>query len=482
MTCSFAFAKKYRSLPAELKATIWFFICNVLQKGIQYITLPFYSRILSVQEYGDYVVFISWLSVISVFATLNLSAGMYMTGMARYEDERDKFSANMIGLSITFTTLIFILYFAFYLPLTHLIDLNVKYIIIIFVHCFFSPIFLFWSAHERFELRYKALAVVTILGTLVSPVLSFLLVFNMQDKALAISIGYISGQVCMGIFCGIKQLQKNSQLFNKAIWLEALAFNIPLIPHYLSYVILGQADRVMIRNICGQYDAGIYGFAYQISNAMTMLTSALDSAFSPQIYMEIKNQKNMIAKKINGVLMLYVAVAVMVSLVAPEIVIALGSDKYIEAKWVMPSIILSSYFLFLAGLFMKVEFFYKKSTYITVASTTIGILNILLNIIYIQQYGYIAAAYTTLFCYACFAFVHCFFMKKVIKKFNLNTTVYDMKTIFIISVVIFILLFGSLLTYHMFFGVRYLIVIVLIITVLTNKNKITSLLMNEREY
>ena len=173
-------------------------------------------------------------------------------------------------------------------------------------------------------MRYKELTAVTVLGTLASPIMSFVLIFNMTNRVLAICIGYISGQVCMGAYCGIKQLLKSSRLFNKSMWLEALAFNIPLVPHYLSYVVLGQADRVMISNMCGQYEAGIYGLAYQISNAINMLTAALDSAFSPQIYMEMKNQKNEVAKKISNILILYVAIATVVALIAPEMVLLFG--------------------------------------------------------------------------------------------------------------------------------------------------------------
>lgn len=464
--------KKYQNLSIELKATIWFFLCNVLQKGIQYLTLPLFSRILSVEEYGDYVVFISWLSVISIFATLNLSAGMYMTGMAIYEEKRDEFTTNMIGLSLVTTVVVGCIYFMAYNPLNYWIQLSKEYVVVIFIHSFFSPLFLFWSAHERFELKYKELTVVTVLGTLISPIVSLILVLNMTDRALAICIGYISGQVCMGIYCAIKQLKKSLCLFNKLTWKEALFFNIPLIPHYLSYVILGQSDRVMISSMCGQYDAGIYGFAYQISNAINMLTAALDSAFVPQIYKEIKEQKNSVAKKINNVLALYVVIAFLVALMAPEIVLFFGSQKYIEAKWVMPSIILSSYFLFLAGLFMKVEFYFKKNVYITSASTAVAITNIVLNYIFIQRFGYMAASYTTLFCYACFAVVHYFFMRKVMNQNKLSTSVYDGRTILFLSMVVVVAIFIILWVYELGIYMRYGIILLLLLVLIANKKRL----------
>ena len=354
----------YKTIPATIKATVWFTLCNVLQKGIQYVTLPFFLRVLSVEEYGQYIVFISWLSVIQIFATLNLSAGIFMTGMARYENERDRYSVNMIGLSMAVTIVVGVIYFGCYNWIDKIVNLPRNLVLVIFLQAFFSPLFLFWSVRERYELRYKELTIITVLGTMISPLMSFVLLFLLVNKVLAISIGYISGQVCMGIYCGIQQLKKSQQLYNKKMWREALAFNIPLIPHYLSYVVLGQADRVMIDKYCGKYEAGIYGLAYQISNAINMVTSAFDAAFSPQIFMAIKQPQKEFAKSVNKILVFYIYVATGVSLIAPELLVIFGTHKYDEAKWVMPLIIFSSFFLFLAGLFMKVEYNIKKNKYI----------------------------------------------------------------------------------------------------------------------
>lgn len=463
-------------MPTDIKATMWFFLCNVLQKGIQYITLPVFSRMLSVEEYGKYTVFLSWLSVIQIIATLNLSAGIYMTGMARYEDKRDEYSSNMIGLSLMVTIIVGIFYFIFYNPLSRIVDLSRILVFVVFVQSFFSPLFLFWSAHERYELRYKELTLITILGSLASPLMSLALIYAINDKALAISIGYIGGQVCMGIYCGICQVRKNHCLYNSVTWREALSFNIPLIPHYLSYVVLGQADRVMINSICGQYEAGIYGLAYQLSNAMNMLTSALDAAFSPQIYMEIKHQKNETPSKLNRILIFYIAASVGVALIAPEILILFGSQKYAEAKWVMPSIILSSYFLFLAGLFMKVEFYFKKNNYITLASTSIAILNIFLNLVFINLYGYIAASYTTLVCYTGFAIAHYFFMRKTAKDNGLYASVFDIKTISLLSILVFVLLAVVLMLYMISPIIRYALVIAISVIVVIYRRKIFAML------
>ena len=43
---------KYRSLSVQAKAALWFTICSFLQKGISFITVPIFTRLMSTEEYG----------------------------------------------------------------------------------------------------------------------------------------------------------------------------------------------------------------------------------------------------------------------------------------------------------------------------------------------------------------------------------------------------------------------------------------------
>ena len=38
--------KKYTDLPIQVKASMWFFVCAFLQKGISFITTPIFTRLL----------------------------------------------------------------------------------------------------------------------------------------------------------------------------------------------------------------------------------------------------------------------------------------------------------------------------------------------------------------------------------------------------------------------------------------------------
>lgn len=79
--------ERYREMPVQIKASFWFLLCSFLQKGISVITTPIFTRLLSTAEYGQYNVFNSWLSIATIFITLNLSYGVYTQGLIKFEDE-----------------------------------------------------------------------------------------------------------------------------------------------------------------------------------------------------------------------------------------------------------------------------------------------------------------------------------------------------------------------------------------------------------
>ena len=98
---------KYCSLPFQAKAAFWFTVCQVVQSGIKFLTMPFFVRLLTTEQYGIYSVFASWTSLISIFATLNLNAGVFNNAMFKFLDRRDDYTAASQSLSATATFVCF---------------------------------------------------------------------------------------------------------------------------------------------------------------------------------------------------------------------------------------------------------------------------------------------------------------------------------------------------------------------------------------
>ena len=160
---------KYRSLSVQAKAALWFTICSFLQKGISFITVPIFTRLMSTEEYGTYTVYLSWLQILTIMTSLYLFNGVYDNAMAKYEKQRDEYTSAMQGLTLVITGAVFALYCFTSGFWEKILNLPKSMILLMFLEALLSPALSYWSGRQRFEYRYRILVCVTILQALMNP-------------------------------------------------------------------------------------------------------------------------------------------------------------------------------------------------------------------------------------------------------------------------------------------------------------------------
>lgn len=467
---------RYKSIPIPVKASIWFAVCSFMQKGISMITMPIFTRLLTTEQYGVYTVYQSWYQVISIFATLNLSAGVFYNGMVKYEQDRDCFTSAMQGLSTVVTVCLFVVYLATPSFWSNLLDLSSLLVIAMFIGLLFAPAYQLWAARQRFDYAYKQLIVATTVVAVMSPIVGVIAVLSTDYKAEARVLSYVGVQVCVGIVIYIYNLFRGKKLYVKAYWKFALAFNIPLIPHYLSMSILGQVDRIMISQMVGTSEAAIYGVAYNISQLMILVTTAISNSFNPYSYKALKAKNYDGIKKNANLLLLLVAGAVVVmTCFGPELIRVFAAEEYYDARWVIPPVALSVYFIFLYPLFSNVEFYFEKNKFVTVASTIGAVSNLILNYVAIPIFGYVAAGYTTLICYIMFVVAHYICHLKVLNEKVPGVRVYDMKYITLLSIGLVVFVLGIVLFYDLTI-IRYSIIVIIFVFLLARRRWVMGII------
>lgn len=329
------------------KAGFWFTVCNILQKGIQFLTTPIYTRILTTEEYGYYSLFLTWCSIIQIIASLSLPYTPYYNGMLKYEKHGAEYTSSIQTLG-NFSAIICALLFTFiYSLIESIIGLPYKISILMFVYAFFNPSFLFWSYQQRLKYKYKALIVATGINSLLMPILGIPLVTFFDCGYEGLVVGYVGASVIVGGFFGVINFFRGHFSVKKEYCSYAMKISIPLIPHYLSQIVLGQSDRVMINLYCGAQDAGVYSLAYQISLVMTVLTTGINNALTPWFYRNLAQKEFERIKKVFIVLTsLITCISGIAMLIAPEIIFILGTREYLRAVWVIPPVIFSTCYSF----------------------------------------------------------------------------------------------------------------------------------------
>lgn len=78
---------KYKSLSLPLRAAFWFTVCNFATKGISFICMPLYTKLLPTEEYGRMTVLTSYETIFCIFATWELYLGAYQRGILKFKDD-----------------------------------------------------------------------------------------------------------------------------------------------------------------------------------------------------------------------------------------------------------------------------------------------------------------------------------------------------------------------------------------------------------
>ena len=86
---------KLRNISPPMLASVALMLTQLIQKGLQVITSPIYTRLLTTDEYGTVSLFFSWYEIMVIFTGLCLSKGVFNNGMMEFKKERDEYTFSM---------------------------------------------------------------------------------------------------------------------------------------------------------------------------------------------------------------------------------------------------------------------------------------------------------------------------------------------------------------------------------------------------
>lgn len=395
------------------KAGTYYFIGNIFNKGISFLTVPVFTRILSTADYGIVTTYNSWIGILSMIVGFALHMSVRMAAVD-YKDKLDDFMSSII-LFVTLTSFGITAVVASGIKLLHF-DSNIVLVIICMLQAYASATIEDYLNYLMMKYEYKARTALMILPNFISVVLSVYMIKYVLESDLY--MGRIIPTAVVTIFFGLVTvcltLKKGKFRINKEYIKYAMAISAPLILHGIALNILSQSDRIMITSLAGAAQTGIYSLIYNFSMIATVITTTLEGIWVPWFINKLKlnsrDEINMVAKDYIN-LMTYAMVALI--LIAPEVVKILANESYWEGISIIPPVVLANYVIFAYSLYVNIEHYYKKTPYITVNTIIAAASNIVLNFIFIPRYGYIAAAYTTLASYFISFVLHTRYAKKL---------------------------------------------------------------------
>lgn len=433
----------YNQAAPTVKASLWFVACSVIQKGLSFITVPIFTAIMPEEEYGYFSLFQSWLSVILIFATLNLHYQVYNNGALKFQNHTNEYVTSLIGLSWMASCILFLLFGLFYQLWTPVTGMPLHWMLYMFLECTMMMPYNIFLCRERMSNSYKSVVIVTLLSVFSTTLFGLYMVSTHNGSADSRLLAIVICEVIIGgtIFFILFPLGRT--LYNKIIWKYALHLAIPLLPHYLANVVLTSLGSIMIARYCGGEKLALYTVANSLGMIMQIVVNSVNAAINPWIYrtMNIKNYREL--RKGTSILYLLMAVLTVIpTLIGTAYIRLFMKPSYYEAAALIGIIAASSYFTYVYSILLVFELYFEKTKYTSTASVIAAIANTVLNYYGIQAWGYQAVAYVTLICYMLLAFVHYYFLGRICKANKVSIVeIVNTKLVFLIGAFVCVLAF-----------------------------------------
>ena len=449
-----------KKIPVGFKSAIVYLFATVFTRGLAIITTPIFTRIMSTDQVGMVNLYSSWYSMITVVSTLALTSGGFPMALREFESERDQYVSSVLSLtSLVAIGLVFLYALApsFWNRMT---GLPTHLMILLLVGLLVAPARDFWLSRQRFEYRYKLPGAVTIVSAVAASGLAVVAVLyaNSIDYSASVRL-FANYSIVYGVAAVIwfSIFLKGKCFYSSKYWKFSLQLSLPLIGYSIASQILSVSDRLMISKMVGNSAVGVYSTLYTVSSLSLMVWTAINASFTPYLYQNMENPKSRIRKLSMTMLGMYSLVAILLVYLAPEIVRILATAEYYKGIYIMPPIAGGVYFIAVSNLYSDILVYLKKTKMIMISSAIAALLNVVLNYLMINAYGYMAAAYTTLVSYIVMAALLSIWANREFKK-NVTAVdfVYDNKMIAIISVLTLIISMLAILIYDYAF-VRYAI-------------------------
>jgi O-antigen/teichoic acid export membrane protein len=400
---------------------------TILARVLNYFLLPLYTSIFAPAVFAQYNKAYAYIAILLVILTYGMETAIFNFSNKR-EDKAEVFSTVM-GSILTTTSLFWVLIFSFAGSIAHFMQYpgHTDYVIWLGLIIGLDAISAIPMAWLRQQNRPKVFTGITLLNILINIGLNLFWLLYCRNLFLDgkvepgsfvdrvynhdIGVGYIfiSNLIASAIkmVCCFPIMLRIPFRFNRSLLKQMLVYALPLVISGLGFIINERLDILLLERLLplpkdqADIQIGIYGGCYKLAILMTLFIQAYRFAAEPFFFSQLKEKepKRTYAKVMNYFVMLCCFLFLIVNLYLDIFKYFIANKEFWVGLKIVPIIMMANLFL---GIYINLSMWYKLSgqTMFGVWFSVIGaIVTIVLNVIFIPTYGYMASAWTTLAAY-----------------------------------------------------------------------------------
>ena len=388
-------------MASAVKNTSFMTIASIFQKVIAFGYFTLIAREIGAVGTGKYFFALSFTTVFVVFVDLGLT-NVFIREAAKVRQRLGEYLSTILSIKIGLGLLSYLAVFVlinvmgYEVETRHMVYLSGITMLFDSLH-----LTLYGSLRALGELKYEAISIVgsqfltLILGTFFLfsgfPLIFLILAFTISSAA---NVLFVIGVLTMKHEISLRPRynRETSQHLARIAVPFALA---AIFARVYSYI-----DSILLSKMIGNAAVGYYSIPYKITYAFQFIPLALVAALYPKFSEYFVHDKKKLAyifeRGVKYLLLIAIPIAIGISILAKDIILLLYTEEYIASILPLQILIMSlifSYLSFPIGAFLNACDKQKAQTTIV---GVVMLVNIVLNVFLIPQYGIVGAAIAAL--------------------------------------------------------------------------------------
>ncbi|MEH2454336.1 flippase [Nostoc sp.] len=402
--------KSRSGLRAIIANTGWLFADRILRMGASLVVGVWVARYLGVQQYGLFNYALAFVSLFSPIFTLGLD-DVVVRHIVRQSSNKEEILGTTFWLKLLGGIASVLLAVSTMFFLGEHETLKIWLVAILGMAGIFraADTIELWF-QSQVQSKYTVIAKNT--AFLLNSVIKIALILT-KAPLLAFAWVTLAEFAMSAISLLIVYQLKGSSLWlwrwNFAAAKTLLKESLPLIFSGFAIMIFMRIDQVMLGQMIGDSEVGVYSAAVRISEIWYFIPAAIVSSVAPAIYAAKEKSESLYYHRIGQLLSLMtcisLAIAFPMTFLSNKIIMVMFGSGYAEAGPILAVHIWTSLFVFM-GLATSPWFIAEGLNHVSLGKTLFGaILNIILNLLLIPKYAGLGAAIATIISQAAATFL-----------------------------------------------------------------------------
>ncbi len=380
------------------KNTSWLFGEKILRMVVGLFVGIWVARYLGPEQFGLFSYAQSFVGLFTAIATLGLD-GIVVRELVKDESRRDELIGTAFYLKLIGAIAVLIV-----LAVTIQFTSNDHYTNVLVFIIASATIFQAFNVVDMYfqaKVLSKYVVYANVISLFVSSIVKVVLILN-DAPLLAFAWATLFDSVVLAlgfIYYYVKNSSKFSiknLIFKRETAVSLLKDSWPLMLGGFSFVIFSNIDNIMIKEILGEFDVGIYNSAYRLVTLWYFLPGLILSSLMPSLVNSHQNSELFMGRLLFvSTLLVWIAIAIfsIYSIFNKEIIFISFGELYVDAILLLSSLSAVNLLIFFNSVWnywMTVENRTKRTFLFHLCT---ALLNIILNYIFIHKYGVIGAVY-----------------------------------------------------------------------------------------